>query len=297
MKLNHLIFSFLFVFAGGTVCGQSYSFKVLANKGANKVKTGADWQPLKTGASLESGDELVISENAYLGLVHASGKTLEVKTAGNYKVSDLAGKIKTEGSSVASKYADFVLSKMSAEGKKNRLSATGAVHRGSNEAIRVYLPGSVAVYNEEVIIRWDAIEGAGGYEVSLKNMFDDVLLTLETTDPKLILDLNKSELAKEKVLLLTVRTKGDESIKSGTYAVKRLHKADAEVVERTLNDLMLVVDKETALNNYILAGFYEEKNLLVDALTKFEQAVKMAPEVENYKDAYLEFLLRNRLNE
>ena len=50
-------------------------------------------QSLKTGASLKSGDELKVSENAYLGLVHVSGKPLELKTAGSYKVADLAAKM------------------------------------------------------------------------------------------------------------------------------------------------------------------------------------------------------------
>ncbi|MEX2336756.1 MAG: hypothetical protein WD555_05755 [Fulvivirga sp.] len=297
MRLNHLIFTLLLFIAGGVAYGQNYTFKVLANKGENKVKVDEAWSALKTGASLDNSDELIISDNAYLGLVHASGKTLEVKTAGTYKVSDLAAKINIAGSSVASKYADFVLSKMSAEGKKNRLSATGAVHRGSNEAINIFLPNSAGVYKDKVIVRWDSLAGDNRYEVVLKNMFNDVLLTIETNEPNIELDLTKREIANEKYLLLTVNTTGDDAVESGTYAIKRLPEEDVARVEKTLNDLLVVVDEETALNKYILAGFFEENNLLIDALTSFEEAIHLAPGVASYKDAYIDFLLRNHLSE
>ncbi|ELR70111.1 hypothetical protein C900_03796 [Fulvivirga imtechensis AK7] len=297
MKSISTILTLSLIFLTGIAFGQGYTFKVLANKGTNKIKAGADWEPLKTGASLQDNDELVISENAYLGLVHASGKTLELKAAGNHKVSDLAAKVNTGGSSVASKYADFVLSKMSAEGKKNRLSATGAVHRGSNDAIHVFMPSSVGVFSDKAIIRWDSVDGENVYVVTLKNMFDDVLVSIETNEPNIELDLTNEKLSKENVVLLSVTSKGDEEVKSGTYAIKRLPEADATKVKETLNALMSDVDQATALNKYILAGFYEENNLLIDALTSYEEAIKLAPEVDSYREAYVEFLLRNRLGE
>jgi hypothetical protein len=294
MKRNITILSVL-LFVGNMVLAQGYTFKVLANKGDNKVKSGSEWQALKTGASLNDTDELQVSADAYLGLVHSSGKTLELKEAGTHKVSDLAARVNTGGSSVASKYADFVLSKMSAESKKNRLSATGAVHRGSSDAIKVFMPSSVGVYGDEAIVRWDSLGGSTTYMITIKNMFDDVLLSIETNSPNIELDLNNEKIAKENVLLLSVSNKNDESVKSGTYAIKKLPAADAAKVTASLNELMSDVNQQSALNKYILAGFYEENNLLVDALTSYELAMKLAPEVDSYKEAYVEFLLRNRL--
>ncbi|MCA6432246.1 MAG: hypothetical protein IM574_01445 [Cytophagales bacterium] len=53
--------------------------------------------------------------------------------------------------------------------------------------------------------------------------------------------------------------------------------------------------EETALNKFILAGFYEENKLFIDAITAYEQAIKLAPDVPTYREAYEEFLLRNKL--
>ena len=80
-----------------------YTFKVLVNKGKNEVKSGGGpWQPLKTGATLKAGDEVKVTENAYLGLVHKDGKPVEVRSPGNYKVDVLASKV-SQAPSVISK--------------------------------------------------------------------------------------------------------------------------------------------------------------------------------------------------
>ncbi|MFY7918889.1 MAG: hypothetical protein ACOVOF_06185 [Chryseotalea sp.] len=75
---------------------QNYTFRVLATKGANEVKTGGVWQPVKTGATLQDTDELKVSENAYLGLVHKSGKPIEIKKAGPYQIYELDNSVSAE---------------------------------------------------------------------------------------------------------------------------------------------------------------------------------------------------------
>ena len=297
MKSIFSILTFSLLLVGATVHGQGYTFKVLANKGANEVKSGSEWKPLKTGASLKDGDELKLSENAYLGLVHNTGKTLEVKESGNHKISDLASKINTGGSSVASKYADFVLSKMSAEKSSSRLTATGAVHRAVvNESINLYIPNSVDVFNDKALIEWGMVEGDNSYMVHVENMFGDELLLAESTSNRYLLDLTNEKLAKENALLVTVSVKGNADMKSEEVAIKRLPGDKAEIVKTNLGELMSEVDTQSALNNYILAGFYEENRLLLDALYYYEEAMKLAPEVESFKEAYEEFLFRNGLN-
>src|SRR5688572_5081406 len=106
MKTRKLTLIFVFFLISSLVLGQDYTFKVLANKGTNEVKSGENWAPLKTGASLKKGDELKLAANGYVGLVHVQGKPMEVKEAGSYKVDDLAAKV-GGGTSVLNKYTDF----------------------------------------------------------------------------------------------------------------------------------------------------------------------------------------------
>jgi hypothetical protein len=288
--------SFLIGFSvmSSAVSGQDYAFKVLANKGTSEVKSGDTWQAVKTGTSLNANDELKVPENAYLGLVHKSGKPVELKQAGNYKVADLAKNV-SGGTSVLNKYTDFILSSNSAEAKKNRLSATGAVHRGL-EDIKVFLPENQysSIYNTTAIINWQS-KGGGPYVVTLKNMFEDELMRAETPETSLEVNLNDPKFANESAILVEVVSKADAKSRSEQHLIKKLPSNEQDRIKKSLAEINMEVKDQTSLDYLILAGFYEENKLLIDAITSYEMAIKLSPDVPSYKEAYEEFLLRNKM--
>lgn len=285
----------IFFVTSSTLFAQDYAFKVLANKGANEVKSGDEWHPIRTGASLRRDDEIKLSPNSYMGLVHATGKPLEIKDPGNHKVSDLEAKVKGGGTSVLTKYTDFILSSNSAEAKKNRLSATGAVDRGENASIQLLLPQNQhsGIYNSVAIISWVGTDVPGPYVAMVRNMFDDELAQIETPETSIQIDLNDPRFSKENALLIEVRSKNDPSQVSKQHLIKKLAPAEQESVKKSLSEIMSEVQDQTALNKFILAGFYEENNLFIDAISAYEEAIKLAPEVNSYKEAYDDFLLRH----
>jgi len=296
---NHVLILFvaLSVTVSGVMAQKDYSFKVLANKGANEVKSGDSWQPLKTGASLKKDDEVKLAPNAYIGLVHSTGKPVELKIAGSYKISDLESKVGS-GASVLSKYTDFILSSNSAEAKKNRLSATGAVHRDvDGSAIKLLLPENQhsGIYNSTAIINWDNSKVAGPYIVTLRNMFDDELAKLETPENTIQIDLTDPKYVNENAILIEVSSKADPKQTSKQHLIKKLPEAEQAEVKVSLGEIMGEVSDQTAFNKFILAGFYEAHNLFIDAIAAYEEAIKLDPETPTYKEAYEEFLLRHGL--
>jgi hypothetical protein len=275
----------------------TYTFKVLANKGTNEVKTGDTWAPLRTGASLKETDEIKLGENSYVGLIHNTGKPKELKTAGVHKISALAGTMKG-GASVLNKYADFILSSNSAEAKKNRLSATGAVHRGVNEDIIVFLPENQhsSIYNSVAIVNWESKSGNNGpFILTIQNMFNEDIIVKETPATSFTLDLNDPKLVNEQYFLVQVRNKADMKLISAQHLIKKIPSVEQQKIKTLLAEFVGEMNEETALNKFIMAGFYEDSQLFIDAITAYEEAIKMAPDVETYKEAYEEFLLRNRL--
>lgn len=280
--------------------GQSFSFRVLANKGENQVKRNGQTEPLKTGSSLFSGDEIIAVEGSYIGLMHKTGKTYEVKQAGSYPVTDLENKMNTGASSSASRYANYIMAKMNeSEGSTNykqNMAVTGAVERAtSSSSIQVLLPNSIDVYNADAIVRWKEVEDAEGYTVTLKNIFDEVVMREETDKSMLKLDFNSDVLSNERLVILTVKVTGNDDITSGDYGIKRMTGSDAETVANDIEALKAEMSEESPLSKLIEASYYEDNNLLLDALTKYEEAITLAPEVKDFQDLYEGFIIKNNL--
>lgn len=300
MKTTKLTLILGFFLINSLVLGQDYAFKVLANKGTNEVKSGDTWSPLKTGASLKKGDELKLAENGYIGLVHVTGKPKEVKKSSlaTVKIDDLDKEIGAGGTSVISKYTDFILSSNSAEAKKNRLSATGAVHRAVEDTpIKLMLPENQhsGIYNNVAVISWDGSKVDGPYVVVIKNMFEDQLAKAETPETSLQIDLSDPRFANASAILVEVSSKSDPKLISKQHMIKKLAPVEQTKIKTSLNEIIGHVSEQTALNKLILAGFYEENGLFIDAIAAYEDAIKLAPDVSDYKDAYEEFLLRHGL--
>lgn len=270
---------------------QSYAFKVLVNKGKNEIRSGSGWQAIKVGASLNQTDEIKIGNNAYVGLVHVSGKPIELKEPKTWKVADLT-KMVSAGSSVVTKYTDFILS--SNDPTKNRLQATGAVHRGPTD-LPVFLPTKPELsvyYTDQQIINWDTQGFKGPYTVTFASLFGDELKTMETAENSVTVDLEGSEFQNEDNVIVRVFSKADNK-ESAEFTLKKLSKADRTRIETAMKEIAEVAKEENAMSKYILAGFFENHNLLIDAATAYQQAIRLAPDVSAYQEYYNEFLLRN----
>lgn len=297
MKIRDLVVFLLFISASSVALGQDYAFKVMANKGTNEVKSGDSWQPIKTGASLKLNDELKVAANGYLGLISASGKPIEVKKPGAVKVADLAAQVKG-GSSAVNKYTEFILSS-NADERKNKLTATGAVVRdiSTEKAIKVMLPENQnsGIYNNEAVIKWDGSKVTGPYVVTLSNMFEEQLDKVETAETSIVINLNDPKFVNETGIFVVVRSKADPNQVSKQHLIKKLSPDAYEKVKRSMNDIVGEVSEQTALNKFILAGFYEEQGLFIDAISAYEEVLKLAPDVTYYQEAYDDFLIRNGL--
>ena len=297
MKKGRFLLFVSFFAVSSLALAQDYTFRVLANKGANEIKTGAAWQPVKTGSTLNASDEIKITENASVGLVHIKGKPLEVKQPGVYKVADLAAKVQTEAS-VLNKYTDFILSSNSAEAKKNRLSATGAVHRGAKDAIQPHLPKNegAEIFGNQLVVNWDT-ESAGPFIVTILNMFDEPVFKAETAEKSLTVDLSDPKFSGEDALIVDIKSKttGAKLQDESRPMVKRLSQARSEKIKAGNAEVSKELYATSAFGNLFLAGFYEQNRLIVDAIAAYERAITLAPEDPTYKEYYQEFLYRNKL--
>ena len=292
MKINRYFFVLALVFTQSTLYAQtSYTFKVLVSKGQTELKSGTNWSPLKVGAALKATDEIKLADHAYLGLINANGKPLELKESGTHKVVDLAKRMGQE-KSVLNKYTDFILS--SQESKRNRLSATGAVHRGERDQIMLFLPESPRekVYGDRIVLNWKPLEGADAYIIIFKTLFEEELIRIESETNTLEVDLNQKALAKNNELMVKVLSKSNPASHSTEFAITRLTGKEKAAVKKDIADVSSSLVDNSALSRFYMAGVFEEKLLVIDAITAYQDAARMEPEIVAYRDAYEDFLKR-----
>lgn len=270
-----------------TGTAQSYAFKIIASKGQTEVRSsGGEWAPVKVFSSLLINDEVRLPVNGYLGLNHVSGKPLELKESGVYKISELASQV-GKGPTAMSKYTDFILS--SDQEKKNKMAATGAVHRGDNKPVQIFLPGPdrADLLGNYFSLNWTS-ETSNVYTVVVTNMLDDELKRITVKGKSMTVNFDELNITVGQVLVKVISESGQSS---ETFVVKRLPDNQRKKSQEAIDELGLPVEKN-ALEKYLLANIYEERGLLIDALTSYKEAVDLEPEVDSYRQAYEQFLQR-----
>lgn len=309
MKKNNcillfLVFGWIMLLSSFQSMAQDTAFKVIAGSGTVQVKCDEGWKPLPVGATLTTKQTIKIEKDGYLGLVHSSGKTLALKKPDTYEVQHLNAQYSSTKSQAATKYADLYTQKIQgssapiAANPAPPLASTAVAERAiQTHKLKVLLPSSVDVFSSKVILRWNTKDTlVRHYEVVFKNMFEDVIMVKETDDTHIVLDFTDKAIAQEKLVIVSVNAKQQKDVQSSSYGIKHMTPEEAKPIEKELKALKLEIpERENALNQLLLASFYEQNNLLADALTHYDYAVSLAPGIKAFKTAYEQFLSRNGL--
>jgi hypothetical protein len=124
-------------------------------------------------------------------------------------------------------------------------------------------------------------------------MFDEELFRVETAEKFIHADLSVPRLANQNAIIVEVQSASNKSLVSNQSMLKKLAGADAENVKKQLDEMGPDIQEASALNKWILAGFYEQNKLYIDALTSLSEAHRLAPDVPEIKEAYEDFLARH----
>jgi hypothetical protein len=124
-------------------------------------------------------------------------------------------------------------------------------------------------------------------------MFDEPLDQIVTPETSYMVNFSNPKYVNQSALIVQVGSKTDKQEVSKAHLIKRLSPSEQENIRKSLDEISSELNEPTALNKLIMAGFYEENRLLIDAITAYEEAIKLAPDVPSYQEAFDEFLLRN----
>ncbi len=274
--------------------GQETLFKTLASKGTCMVQRGVDpdeYTGLKTGVKLFENDKIIITgDNSYLGLVSSEGKSLELTKGGVYSVNELNQKLANSEGGLAAKYLEYLVSDMSKTNEKANanMKFTGSVERSiKNDGIILFLPQSTMVANAEAMVNWYPKEKHDTYTISITNLFDEEVFNKNTSATRETIDFASLGLSSEEVYKIQIKS-GDDA--SSVVTLKVPAETKLQRYSKEIEEIMAQTPANSAIQNMVLAKYYDSNKLYLNAIPFYIAALEMEPEVREYRDAYNSFL-------
>ncbi len=312
---NTILLILLACFSLGTqLHAQNFTFKVMASNGV--ITSLVSKKRLWAGSELNKTETIVVPSGGYIGLMHKNGRTVELKQAGNYKITDLDAKIGVSAT-LSNKYATFVAGEMAKADKidinqnhRKYSSITGSVSRrivGYSKTASAYMTEEdMFVFDKKMTLHFfPTYEGK-----------TDTVYLVRILDPAGNKELDKFEISANKKseaflsvdfskyhtkyeannLKVEVSFKGFEEAedKRNAYSVSFADPKTDLNHKKTAKELAQI-KTNSALDNIIKASIFEKNGYILDAINSYETAIKLAPEVGTYQVMYADFLVKNKI--
>ena len=284
-KLMFTILLIGFSFLG--ISQYNYDFMVLGTKGKNYL----DGNEIKVGQVIQASQKVVVDE--YLGLAHISGKTLEIKIAGSFLVSDLSKNIDGD-ENIFHRYASFVISELKQEKPTNKYAnkgKTGAVYRAvKNKPIQFMLPEKSFVYPQDNIsISWKSIIPSKSYKFRVLDMMNNILYETVVSDTIVNVNLNDIDINSKINVIYEVESLDSINIISPRQMISKIGKDTKKAIKNDLKN----ISSDTAMDYINRAIIFEEYALFPNALDCYVKALESNESVF-IKNVYEAFLQRNK---
>ncbi|MCX6141530.1 MAG: hypothetical protein NTX15_12045 [Candidatus Kapabacteria bacterium] len=193
--------------------------------------------------------------------------------------------------------ADSVLRWVGGPGELQALAAVESSQIGSGEVFTVIMPRHTRLLNDSVTFLWHRSQKISRYKLVIVDRENSVVGTRETTDTTLALSMQGIGIKKGTLYYWHVEQSDDASERTPEYALWMVDGQDRATAEELVGSVMSESgDQGAAITSLVLAAAYEDQGLFYNAYVSYIDAMKNAPDVQNYKRIYAEFLIRQSLN-
>lgn len=283
----------LLLFLSASVWAQSHSFTVLASKGENEVMQGTKWIPVKAGTKIYKGNKVKVASQGYLGMLHKTGKTVEIKNEGEYTIAQLETSLQSKTTSFSKKYAQFVFNDLNSISEEDKeYSVVASVERAPNEPIFLG-PDTLLVIKEiPLTLPWESKKEITSSELHINDLADQIQAKTDASKSSATLDLSKSKLEAGQMYFTKVFDTENNKYITDTK-VKKVILVDESISKDILKEykeLLKELDLKKSTNHLILAGFFLDKNLKAYAAGHYYQAMTLSPDIKGYQKLYQNYL-------
>jgi len=265
MRNSFLTLSFLLFFQ--LVYSQEL-FTVLITSKSSKSNDSL----LVIGSRINKNDKITLVPGAYLGLIHVSGKTIELGKPGIYKIDSLSNTLQPNVDYVHPVYisiSKFV--KPYVFDQRYKMAPTGSVERGG--IFRLRAASRSYIYPDSILLQWCPLYSAKGYEVKLINMYDEDLYHVLTGKEEVVLYLDKIDFKnlEENSVKISLAAQNDPRlVTNDSYFLTILSEEKNVALEQRIREFKLLNPNPSGLNYFTLGLLFEKDDLWLNAFTQYQ---------------------------
>jgi hypothetical protein len=271
-------------------------FKVWTYEGSVNFDNG---NQIVVGNVLNVTDKIKLGDSSYIALIHYSGKTLELKTKGTFKIGELSAKLNSGNQKYNSSKVKYIFKEFTDDivvdlNNESIVNSTSHAQRSStSNNLSICLPQHSYVLDTTIIINWKDLNNYDKYNLELSDLTGDKLLEIKVSDTKAHVNLKKVKKTAENIIY--VKLIGDSKFNSNNHTIRKLDKLKNASVFEDMSYYTYIYKENTSINHLIKAMFYSKNNLFLNAKKEYELAVSLEPSLDIYKKAYRIFLAKNNL--
>lgn len=268
---------------------QAQTYLLMAVSGDVQYSSNGTWKKAATGARLTGADQLRVGDKGYAAVVFNNARTFELKKPGSYPMQQLSAGARTASSSVTSRYLDYVVNRSTSNKLGNNMSNLGAVER-SMAPVQVGPRQGMIADAKAGTFRWQKQPGTQRYILTLSDEDGNELLKEEVTDTVATLDLTKLNLKPGTNYYWKVANARLTGMPSDELWFQVLSAEKEAEIKTAEVELATASEEKSAVSYIVLAQFYQENKLNEKAQAAYEEGIRLAPDVREYKLMYAEFL-------
>lgn len=243
----------------------------------------------KTGSATSKFAAYVMNELTEVNepISFSSSRRANMKTTGSVD--------RVEGDEV--NLADSVLAMVGAPGELQALAVVQNSSIADGTEFNVIMPRHTRLKSDSLRFVWHRSPKVREYKVVVVDASNAVAYSTVCTDTTVTATTSAMGISPGKPYYWHLENSQDPSYRTGEYALYVVPAQERVTIDETVAAIHADMDEdESAIGMIILASAFEDMGLTYDAYRAYTTATALAPDVQNYKRLFAEFLKRQGLN-
>lgn len=272
------------------------AFMVMSVKGKVEYTSGKSgkWKKLDVGQNLKKDDVVRTAFASYAKLMHNAQRLLSIDENTTKALAEfVAAKGSKDGGGAAGKILQYAAQQMSKNKQKKSGHDFGAV-RGDVTVFSAVFP-TQAILNAAPAFWWIDSDSAAAYELLV---LDEAFAVIDKRQVNgFRLEKDQPALAPGKTYHWQLTRVSDGEI-ANVQSFTILAADTVELIRREVENLdreLKAMNADDVTHHLIRAIYYERRSLYEDAFREYRETIRLAPDVEEYRDMMRNLLVTLRL--